>query len=166
MSARPEPLLFQQMTRCHSVFSCFSPLCEFHCRLVATDRVATRDPLFVLRTSGSAPRFPMIMTLLRLRLTATSDDYAGSGAQGCPTVYESQVILSIKDTPLVAKLRITSVCWNGSSQDDRILDRTPVISRPASHFLEPERRVQGAGRAVRIAHFQEDAACAAFGDRR
>src|SRR3970040_2228899 len=79
MSARPDPLLFQQMTRCHSVFSCLSPLCPVHCRLVATDSVATRDPLFVLRTSGSAPRFPMIMTLLRLRLTTTSDDKAGWG---------------------------------------------------------------------------------------
>src|SRR5258706_255258 len=134
------------MPRCHSVFSCFSPLCEFHCRLVATDRVATRDPLFVLRTSGSAPRFPMIMTLLRLRLTATSDDYAGSGAQGCPTVYESQVILSIKDTPLVAKLRITSVCRNGSPQHDRVFDGTAVITRPAPDLAEPERRVQRARR--------------------
>src|SRR6185503_4475571 len=62
----------------------------------------------------------------------------GLGAQGCPTVYESQVILSIKDTPLVAKLRITSVCRNGSPQYDGVLDRTPVVTRPASHLLEPE----------------------------
>jgi len=80
------------------------------------------------------------MTLLRLRLTATSDDYAGSGAQGCPTVYESQVILSIKDTPLVAKLRITSVCRNGSPQHDRVFDRTAVITRSTPDLPEPERR--------------------------
>src|SRR6266550_3689935 len=47
--------------------------------LVATERVATREPLFVLRTSGSAPKFPIIMTLLRLRLTTTSSDNAGVG---------------------------------------------------------------------------------------
>src|SRR5215470_5992607 len=69
-SASWAPLLFQQMTRCHSVFSCFSPPCPVHCRLVANDSVATREPLLVLRTSGSAPKFPISMTLLRLRLTA------------------------------------------------------------------------------------------------
>src|SRR5437762_9617582 len=78
-SARVENLLFQQITLCHSVFSCFSPPLPVHWRLVATERVATRDPLFVLRTSGSAPKFPIIMTLLRLRLTTTSDDDAGRG---------------------------------------------------------------------------------------
>src|SRR3954465_11579473 len=72
MSASDEPLLFHSTTRCHSVFSCFSPLWFFHWRLVATDSVATRDPFDVLRTSGSAPRFPIRMTLLRLRLTGTS----------------------------------------------------------------------------------------------
>src|SRR5260370_19498870 len=68
-SASWAPLLFQQMTRCHSVFSCFSPPCPVHCRLVARDTVATRDPVLVLRTSGSAPKFPISMILLRLRLT-------------------------------------------------------------------------------------------------
>src|SRR5215210_6065813 len=72
ISASVEPLLFQSTTRCHSVFSCFSPDWFFHCRLVATERVATRDPFEVLRTSGSAPRFPIRMTLFRLRLTCTS----------------------------------------------------------------------------------------------
>src|SRR5256885_10526189 len=98
-SARPppEPLLFQQITRCHSVFSCFSPPFPVHCRLVATERVATRDPLFVLRTSGSAPRFPIKMTLLRLRLTTTSDDFAGR-AQGGPTAHKSEGISVIQST--------------------------------------------------------------------
>src|SRR6267143_5847505 len=81
-SASWAPLLFQQITRCHSVFSCFSPPCPVHCRLVARDNVATREPLLVLRTSGSAPKFPIRMTLLRLRLTTTSDDYAGLGPRG------------------------------------------------------------------------------------
>src|SRR5204863_234181 len=78
-SARPPPapLLFQQITLCHSVFSCFSPPLPFHCLLVATDNVATREPLFVLRTSGSAPTFPIRMSLLRLRLTTTCGDQRG-----------------------------------------------------------------------------------------
>src|SRR6267378_2093085 len=78
-SANWAPLLFQQITRCHSVFSCFSPPCPVHCRLVATDSVATRDPLLVLRTSGSAPRFPMSNTLFKLRLTAASEEKRGGG---------------------------------------------------------------------------------------
>src|SRR6185312_17315931 len=72
ISARVENLVFQNTTRCHSVFSCFSPAWFFHCRLVAIERVATREPLAVLRTSGSAPRFPIKMALFRLRLTGTS----------------------------------------------------------------------------------------------
>src|SRR5256885_16609924 len=94
------PLLFQQITRCHSVFSCFSPPCPVHCRLVARDNVATREPLVVLRTSGSAPKFPISMTLLRLRLTTNLQTLGGSGPRAT-TVYDPQVILSIKDTPLV-----------------------------------------------------------------
>src|SRR2546429_8231730 len=81
-SASWAPLLFQQMTRCHSVFSWRSPPAPVHCRLVASDRLATRPPLLVLRTSGSAPKFPISMTLLRLRLTKTSQTYGGGGAKG------------------------------------------------------------------------------------
>src|SRR5262245_45573855 len=85
MSASPEPclLLFQHTTRCHSVFSCFSPPGPVHCRLVASDRLATRDPLLVLRTSGSAPKLPIRMTLFRLRLTAASGLRA-AGAKDAP----------------------------------------------------------------------------------
>src|SRR3989442_13936436 len=101
-SASWAPLLFQQTTRCHSVFSCFSPPCPVHCRLVASDTVATREPLLVLRTSGSAPKFPISMTLLRLRLTKDLQTLGGSGPRAT-TVYDPQVILSIKDTPLVLK---------------------------------------------------------------
>src|SRR5207247_1298194 len=90
------------MTRCHSVFSCFSPPCPVHCRLVASERFATREPLVVLRTSGSAPKFPISMTLFRLRLTTGLQTMGGRGPRAS-TVYESQVILSIKDTPLGLK---------------------------------------------------------------
>src|ERR1041384_3932889 len=81
-SASWAPLLFQQITRCHSVFSCFSPPCPVHCRLVASESVATREPLLVLRTSGSAPKFPISMTLLRLRLTTDLLTHGGSRDQG------------------------------------------------------------------------------------
>src|SRR6266702_3871778 len=96
-SASCAPLLFQQITRCHSVFSCFSPPCPVHCRLVANETVATREPLLVLRTSGSAPKFPISMTLLRLRLTTNLPTLSGSRDQGRQQ-YDPQVILSIKDT--------------------------------------------------------------------
>src|SRR5437763_6325498 len=90
-SASWNPLLFQHTTRCHSVFSCFSPPCPVHCRLVASDSVATREPLVVLRTSGSAPKFPISMTLLRLRLTTDLRALGGSGTKGdnsiCPASY-------------------------------------------------------------------------------
>src|SRR6266511_3308578 len=82
-SASCAPLLYYRITLCHSVFSCFSPPCPVHCRLVARDTVATREPLLVLRTSGSAPKFPISMTLLMLRLTATSERKAGL-VQGRP----------------------------------------------------------------------------------
>src|SRR5437868_9130273 len=72
-SASWNPLLFQHTTRCHSVFSCFSPPCPVHCRLVASDSVATREPLLVLRTSGSAPKFPISMTLFRRSEEHTSE---------------------------------------------------------------------------------------------
>src|SRR2546428_1469717 len=81
-SASWAPLLFQQMTRCHSVFSWRSPPAPVHCRLVASDRLATRPPLLVLRTSGSAPKFPISMTLLRLRLTTTSQTHGVGGTKG------------------------------------------------------------------------------------
>src|SRR5260370_26728931 len=70
------------MRRCHSVFSCFSPPCPVHWRLVARDRVATRDPVLVLRTSGSAPKFPISMILLRLRLTTYLPSVRRVGVQG------------------------------------------------------------------------------------
>src|SRR5947207_14974879 len=86
-SASWNPLLFQHATRCHSVFSCFSPPCPVHCRLVASDSVATREPLLVLRTSGSAPKFPISMTLFRLRLTKNLRTLGGSGPRAT-TVYD------------------------------------------------------------------------------
>src|SRR5437773_6255687 len=147
----PLPLLFQQITRCHSVFSCFSPLCPVHCRPVARDNVATREPLLVLRTSGSAPKFPISMTLLRLRLTTDLQTLGGSGPRAT-TVYDPQVILSIKDTPLVLKFcrpPRPPRCGDGSPGNHGILDGPPVIARPPRPLAEPERLIQLAGRRAR-----------------
>src|SRR5918912_3558727 len=69
MSASCDVLVFQTTHRCHSVFSCFSPDGPFHDLLVASENVATRFPPDVDRTSGSAPRFPINITLFKLRLT-------------------------------------------------------------------------------------------------
>src|SRR5438309_845550 len=128
-SASWAPLLFQQMTRCHSVFSCFSPPCPVHWRLVARERFATREPLVVLRTSGSAPKFPNIMTLFRLRLTTGLQTIGGRGPR-VTTVYESQVILSIKDTPLGLKFcrylggqALGKIVRRPGVREDRALDR-------------------------------------------
>src|SRR5437660_1034674 len=138
------PLLFQQITRCHSVFSCFSPLWPVHCRLVASDSVATREPLLVLRTSGSAPKFPISMTLFRLRLTKNLRTLGGPGPRAT-TVYDPQVILSIKDTPLVPLFCRHPDRGNGSAQHHHILHGTAVIARPPCHLAEPQRFIQPAG---------------------
>src|SRR5207249_3573461 len=110
------------MTRCHSVFSCFSPPCPVHCRLVASERFATREPLVVLRTSGSAPKFPISMTLFRLRLTTGLQTMGGRGPRAS-TVYESQVILSIKDTPLGLKFCRHSGGRNTGPENHRVFHR-------------------------------------------
>src|SRR3954466_8411359 len=68
-SARPVPLVFHTTHRCHSVFSCFSPFGVVHCRLVASEKVATRLPPVVERTSGPLPRFPISITFFSLRLS-------------------------------------------------------------------------------------------------
>ena len=86
ISASVLPLLFQRMTRCHSVFSCFSPDWFFQVRLVATEMVATREPFEVLRTSGSAPKLPIRMTLFRLRLTVSPKVKALTFSEASPRV--------------------------------------------------------------------------------
>ena len=68
-------------------------------------------------------------------------------AQGCHTLYKSQVILSTKDTPLVPKLCI-------KSQHDGVLHRPPIILLAATHLLEPLSGIKGARRGVRVAHLE------------
>src|SRR3982751_5364722 len=72
MSASVDALEFHTTHRCHSVFSCLAPDASFHERLVASEKVATRLPPVVERTSGSFPRFPISVTLFKLRLTNSS----------------------------------------------------------------------------------------------
>src|SRR5215216_7301262 len=72
MSASCELFVFHTTHRCHSVFSCLAPDASFHERLVASEKVATRLPPVVERTSGSFPRFPISVTLFKLRLTNSS----------------------------------------------------------------------------------------------
>ena len=72
MSASCELFVFHTTQRCHSVFSCFVPPASFHDRLVASENVATRLPPVVERTSGSFPRFPISVTLFKLRLIHSS----------------------------------------------------------------------------------------------
>src|SRR4051812_43601932 len=74
MSASCEFLVFQTTHRCHSVFSCLVPPASFHDRLVASEKVATRFPPVVDRTSGSFPRFPINVTLFKLLLIHSSLD--------------------------------------------------------------------------------------------
>src|SRR5947209_4945812 len=69
--------------------------------------------------------------------------------QGCPTLYKSQVVLSIKDTPLVPKLCI-------KSEHDGVLDRAPVVLLPAAHLFESVRRVQCTCRRVGFANLEVD----------
>src|SRR5207249_8548835 len=143
------------MTRCHSVFSCFSPPCPVHCRLVASERFATREPLVVLRTSGSAPKFPISMTLFRLRLTTGLQTMGGRGPRAS-TVYESQVILSIKDTPLGLKFCGYPGGRDGSPENHRVFHWPAVVTRPAAHGRKPQALIEAACRRVRFAHFEID----------
>src|SRR6476620_764445 len=92
MSASCELFVFHTTQRCHSVFSCFAPLASFHERLVASENVATRFPPVVERTSGSFPRFPISVTLFKLRLIPSSLDemsmprpHAKDKVQSCVT---------------------------------------------------------------------------------
>jgi len=135
-SASWAPLLFQQITRCHSGLSCFSPPCPSTADCRQGQRGDAGGHLLVLRTSGSAPKFPISMTLLRLRLTTDLQTLGGSGPRAT-TVYDPQVILSIKHTPLVLKYCRPPGRRNGSPQNHRVLDRPTVVPRPARDLAEP-----------------------------
>src|SRR5437899_2666731 len=110
------------------------------------------------------PQFPISMTLLTPRLTTDLQTLGGSGPRAT-TVYDPQVILSIKDTPLVLKFCRPPRCENGSPEHHGIFDGPAVIARPTRHLAKPERLVQLAGRCVRRAHLEVHGAHAALRER-
>src|SRR3989442_15565254 len=81
------------------------------------------------------------------------------GSKGCPTLYKSQVVLSIKDTPLVPKLRVTS-------EHDGILARAAIIAPPPTDFLEAEGAVHGPGASVGLAPLKINLPDASLSERR
>src|ERR671923_2223200 len=137
MSASVDILVFHTTHRCHSVFSCFSPEGEFHCRLVASENVATRFPPDVERTSGSAPRFPINVTLFRLRLTIPP----GVGLCWRRSRYEGDGLFA----PANHRASPDSIALRWSHlqpQHDRVFDRFSVVAGPPRNRLEPARGVQ------------------------
>src|SRR3977135_3113447 len=107
MSASVDALLFQTTQRCHSVFSCLSPLGPLQLRLVASENAATRLPPAVERTSGSAPRLPMRVTLFKLRLISISwqlaNYIAGQSIERLPPARQrsgAAILLSLR-TPVI-----------------------------------------------------------------
>src|SRR6267143_3694967 len=157
-SASPVPLVFHTTHRCHSVFSCFSPLAEFHVRLVASENVATLLPPVVERTSGSLPRFPISITLFRLLLTVppgeslvpAQNSIGRAQGPGKPTI--STVSKTAPRSPAVALGD-----FERSPQHQRILDRPAVITRPSSDLDESTRLVERPRCAVRFADLEERA---------
>src|SRR5678816_3468428 len=141
------------MTRCHSVFSCMLPSWPFHCRLVAIDSVATRPPFWVLRTSGSAPRLPIRMTLFKLRLTAPSTSLGvWSRRADQARIAPGCVRLSINPTPGAVFLRQAA---EPETQHQRVLARVVVVLRAHSHRPEARILVEQLRRPVRLAHLEE-----------
>src|SRR6476661_1464851 len=159
MSARLEPLLFHKMTRCHSVFSCFSPAWFFHWRLVATDRVATREPFEVLRTSGSAPRFPIRIALFRLRLTCTSWMLTWGHDRGpgeSVDLARSAVNQTRAPGGEIARGRAASrpLCHR-QSQHQRVLARVAVVRAALTDGAEAVTQIERLGRQVGLAHLEK-----------
>src|SRR6476620_4868342 len=160
MSARLEPLLFQSTTRCHSVFSCFSPAWFFHCRLVATESVATREPFEVLRTSGSAPRFPIRIALFRLRLTCTSWMMTWGHDRG-PVESVDLARSVVNQTPApggeIAQpgRPASGTLLHFEPQHQRVFARVAIVGRALPHGPEAVPDVERLGRNVGLAHLEK-----------
>src|SRR6185437_12512522 len=146
-------------TRCHSVFSCFSPAWFFHWRLVATDRVATREPFEVLRTSGSAPRFPIRIALFRLRLTCTSWMLAWGHDRGpgeSVDLARSAVNQTRAPGGEIARPRAGSgALFHLQAQHQRVLARVAIVRGPLPNRPESVTQVQRLGRQVGFAHLEK-----------
>src|ERR671939_1951160 len=145
MSASCEVFVFQTTQRCHSVFSCRSPDGLFHVRLVASEKVATRFPPVVDRTSGSFPRFPMRETLFRLRLTIPP------GESQCLAGYSIDPRRMARkqnaaEPPLPSRLGryepLRRAGRDDAAHHEGILGRSTVVPLPPPHLLEAPRRVE------------------------
>src|SRR5687768_3233320 len=166
MSDSCDPLLHQTTQRCHSVFSWRSPDGVFHDRLVASPKVATRLPPVVARISGSAPRFPIRVTLFKLRLTIPPGECRNARRRKYriePTRPQTNRRAS---SSLVARTRTMP---EGTSQfaakHECVFHRLAIILRPATRNRELPRGIQGLRRGVRLAHLEEHHARPPFGGR-
>src|SRR5437773_11608945 len=70
------------------------------------------------------------------------------------TVYESQVILSIKDTPLGLKFCRHSGGRNTGPENHRVFLRPPIVAWPAGHGRKPQALIQPAFLGVRFAYIE------------
>src|SRR5688572_20365683 len=162
MSASLPFFVFHTMQRCHSVFSCFSPEALFHVRLVASEKLATRPPPVVERTSGSLPRFPMSMTLFRLRLTVPPGEslVLAQNSKGAFQATSKPIISAVsKSARRFLLLAIRHL--ERPPQHQRVLDRPPIVRAPPSDFREAARRVQRPGSLVRFPNLEKRAPHAA-----
>ena len=155
MSARPEPLLFQSTTRCHSVFSCFSPDWFFHCRLVASDSVATREPFEVLRTSGIGAEIPdqdhFVQTPAHMHLQVLRGATIMGTRLKCRSRSCRLPNLRFGDRIAPATPRCASASRSTSASSLRI----SIVRGPLAHRPESMTEVQGLGRPVRLPHLEK-----------
>src|SRR3954466_1930195 len=141
-SARPVPLVFHTTHRCHSVFSCFSPFGEFHDLLVASEKVATRLPPVVERTSGSLPRFPISCTLFRLLLTVPPGESSvlAQNSIGGPQGPRKPTISAVSKTSRCS-LFVAHRGLENASQHERIFHRAPIVAFAPANLAKTLRLV-------------------------
>src|SRR6185295_7448572 len=77
------------------------------------------------------------------------------GCQGCTTVYDPQVILSIKDTPLGPNFRERVLDSNRRTENDRILHRSPIVVAPSPYIGEPQIAIQPPSDRVGFTHLEK-----------
>src|SRR5438270_1020514 len=135
MSASCDDFEFHTTHRCHSVFSCLDPAASFHERLVARENVATRFPPVVDRTSGSFPRFPINVTLFKLRLTCSSWRSKCLAAHGMiqSTLMRKQIPANQRFVLRYLLFHFThpaSACAAARWRLRRVADSTGVVAQP------------------------------------
>src|SRR5690606_39473528 len=108
----------------------------FHCREVASERVATRLPFEVLRTSGSAPRLPIRMTLFRDLLMVCSSVAWNSGL-----VPGNSGMVPAPDRAWGHRSLRRGTVRGGRvpRQDQRVLRWSPIIAPADARRSKPDR---------------------------